>query len=217
MPSSAKRRQNAGLARFEKWNRKLHFYLGLYFLFFLWLFSLTGLLLNHGQWRISAVANERKETRYERMIDLPAGATDLDHVRDVMRQLSLQGEIDLPVAQQEPGRLAFNVSRPNDANQVKVDLDTRLASVQHFDNSGWAAFRIFHTFSGSRYNQPASQREWMATSLWVLAMDALAVGLIIMVLGSYYMWWRLKPKRQLGLIVLAAGYVACGWFFQSFF
>jgi hypothetical protein len=48
-------------------------------------------------------------------------------------------------------------------------------------------------------------------------MDALAAGLIVMVLGSYYMWWRLKPKRQLGLIVLAAGYVACGWFFQSFF
>ncbi len=34
----------------EVWNRKLHYYLGLYFLFFLWLFSLTGLMLNHQQW-----------------------------------------------------------------------------------------------------------------------------------------------------------------------
>ena len=38
------------LRRFEFWNRKLHYYLGLYFLFFLWLFSLTGLMLNHQQW-----------------------------------------------------------------------------------------------------------------------------------------------------------------------
>jgi len=120
------------------------------------------------------------------------------------------------VVQQEPGRLAFNVSRPNDASQVRVDLNTRLASIQHFDNSGWATFRIFHTFSGSRYNQPASRRDWAATAMWVFAMDALAAGLIVVVLGSYYMWWRLKPKRQLGLIVLAAGYVACGWFFTSF-
>ena len=216
MPSAVKVRRNAGLALFETWNRKLHFYLGLYFLFFLWLFSLTGLLLNHGQWRISLAANERKETRYERTIDLPGGTTDLDHARNVMRQLSLQGEIDLPVVPQEPGRLTFNVSRPNDASQVRVDLDRRLASIQHFDNSGWATFRIFHTFSGSRYNQPASRRDWMATSMWVFAMDALAAGLIVMVLGSYYMWWRLKPKRQLGLIVLTAGFVACGWFFTSF-
>jgi len=95
-------------------------------------------------------------------------------------------------------------------------LNTRLASIQHFDNSGWATFRIFHTFSGSRYNQPASRRDWAATSVWVFAMDALAAGLIVMVLGSYYMWWRLKPKRQLGLIVLTAGYAACAWFFAGF-
>src|SRR5436190_20814459 len=214
MSSSAKRRRNAGRALFEKWNRKIHFYLGLYFLFFLWLFSLTGLLLNHGQWLMAA--NERKETRYERPIDLPAGTTDLGRARDVMRQLNLRGEIDLPDAQQQAGRLAFNVSRPSDASQVRVDLDTRVASIQHFDNSGWATFRIFHTFSGSRYNQPASQREWMVTSIWVLAMDALAAGLIVMVLGSYYMWWRLKPKRQLGFIILTAGYLTCGWFFTSF-
>ena len=216
MPSSAKPRRNAtGLALFEKWNRKLHFYLGLYFLFFLWLFLLTGLLLNHGQWLMAA--NERKETRYERPIDPPAGTTDLDRVRDVMRQLNLQGEIDLPAAQQEAGRLSFNVARPSDASQVRLDLNTRVASIQHFDNSRWATFRIFHTFSGSRYNQPASQREWMVTALWVFAMDALAAGLIVMVLGSYYMWWRLKPKRQLGFIVLTAGYFTCGWFFTSFF
>jgi len=215
MSSSAKPRPNAGTALFEKWNRKLHFYLGLYFLFFLWLFSLTGLLLNHGQWPISMAANARKETRYERPIDLPAGATDLDRVHDLMRQLNLRGEIDLPAVQQEPGRLTFSVSRPSDASQVRVDLTTRLASIQHFDNSALATFRIFHTFSGSRYNQPASQRDWVATSMWVIAMDALAAGLIAMVLGSYYMWWRLKPKRQLGFIILAAGYAACAWFFTG--
>ena len=50
----------------EKWNRKLHFYLGLYFLFFLWLFSLTGLMLNHGQWLVSIGATARVESRFDR-------------------------------------------------------------------------------------------------------------------------------------------------------
>lgn len=202
-------------AIFERWNRKFHYYLGLYFLFFLWLFLLTGLILNHGRWLMSMAANERKETRFERTIEGPTGNTDVERVRDVIRQLGLTGEIDLP-ASQAPGFLAFNVNRPSDASQVKVDLQQRRAAVQHFDNSGLATFRIFHTFSGSRYNQPASQRDWIVTTVWTVAMDALALGLLVMILGSYYMWYRLKPKRRLGFAVLVAGFVSCGYFFAEF-
>jgi hypothetical protein len=205
MPLSAK-------ATAELWNRRMHFYLGLFFLFFLWLFSLTGLLLNHGKWGIAQAANQRRETRYERTIEPPAGASDMERARHVMQQLGLVGEIDWPAAGQQPDRLEFNVSRPTDASQVHVDLLHSRASVQHFDNSRLAAVRIFHTFSGSRFNTPGSRRDWMLTSVWVLSMDALAAALIAMVLGSYYMWFRLKPKRRVGLFALAAGVLTCGAF-----
>lgn len=207
MPSSRK-------AIFEIWNRKLHYYLGLYFLFFLWLFSLTGLLLNHGQWAMAMAANERRETKYERRVDLPAGGSDLARARDIARQLGLKGEINWPASQQ-PGELAFNVSRPKDASQVRVDLNQSRAAVQHFDNNGLATFRIFHTFSGSRYNDTA-RRDWIVTTLWVLAMDALAAGLIVTVFGSYYMWYRLKQRHTIGLIALGAGIVSCAAFFTGF-
>jgi hypothetical protein len=65
---------------------------------------------------------------------------------------------------------------------------------------------------GSRYNNPGMTRDWLLTSVWVFVMDALAVGLLIMVFGSYSMWYRLKPKRTFGWIVLAAGFVSCGLF-----
>jgi hypothetical protein len=121
-----------------------------------------------------------------------------------------------PTGQQE-GHLNFNVGRPTDASQVRVDTTQNRVSLQHFENSGLAAFRILHTFSGSRMNAPGSQREWWLTTLWVFSMDALATGLIVMVLGSYYMWYRLKPKRRLGAVVLAAGVVSCGIFVAGIF
>ena len=204
MPSSAK-----ALVTVELWNRKLHYYLGLFFLFFLWLFSLTGLLLNHPQWRIAS--GDRSETRYQRSIAPPRGDTDLARARDVMDQLMLSGEINWPAAQ-KPTRLDFSISRPNDASQIQVDLQQNVASVQHFANSHWATFRIFHAFSGSRFDAPATERDWILTTVWVVAMDALAVALIVMVLGSYYMWYRLKKKRALGVIVLSAGILSCGVF-----
>ena len=209
MPSSA----NAAAA-FEQWNRKLHYYLGLYLLFFLWLFLLTGLVLNHGQWGISQAANFRVEKRFTEPIDPPTGPTDMDRARNVAKQLELAGEIELPGAQPS-GHLDFNIARPSDASTVKVDLASARASVQHFDNGTWMVIRVFHTFSGSRYNAPG-HRDWRLTTVWVVAMDALAFGLIVMVLGSYYMWYRLKRTHTLGWLALATGAACCALFFSGF-
>ena len=195
--------------RLEVWNRKLHYYLGLYFIFFLWLFSLTGLMLNHQQW--FARLYERHQVSYDPEIRTPVGATRAEQTFDVMRQLNLRGEVDWP-ASQPVGHLDFNVSRPNGSAQVRVDLNAKQAYVKEFTNGHLHAFQIFHTFSGSRYTQPTSHRDWIMTGVWVFAMDALAAGLIVMVLGSYYMWWRLKKRKSLGLIALAAGFAICGMF-----
>ena len=57
--SSAKSpRASRSRDRFERWNRKLHFYAGLFLLFFTWLFAFSGLLLNHPTWTFAeAVAH----------------------------------------------------------------------------------------------------------------------------------------------------------------
>jgi len=193
----------------ETWNRKLHYYLGLYFLFFLWLFSLTGLMLNHQQWFRDLY--QRRETSYEVPIAAPAGDTQAARTRDLMHQLNLQGEIDWPVTQ-PVGHLDFSVARPNGAAQVRVDVNAKHAYIKAFENGRLHAFQIFHTFSGSRFNQPASQRDWIVTSVWVWAMDALAAGVIVMVFGSYYMWWRLKKRKALGMVALCAGVTSCAVF-----
>lgn len=49
-----------------------------------------------------------------------------------------------------------------------------------------------------RYKKPGTRRDWLLTSVWVAAMDTLALGLLVMVFGTYYMWYQLKPKRTLG-------------------
>lgn len=194
----------------EAWNRKLHYYLGLYLVFFLWLFSATGLLLNHPRWTLSRIPNDANP-EYTRHIEPPAGTTDVTRARDVLRQLKLTGEIEWPQAQ-PPGRLDFNVAYPKRAAQIRVDLARNVVTVEQYDRSFWSALRISHTFSGSRYTTSENRRDWILTSLWVIAMDAVAIGLLVMVLGSYYMWYRLKSKHGLGYAVLAFGYLTAAMF-----
>jgi hypothetical protein len=210
MSSRFDSRRAAGAA-LEAWNRRLHYYLGLYFLLFIWLFSLTGLLLNHPRWSLARIPNDSNHS-YERAIDPPRGGTDLERARDVMQQLRLAGEIDWPQAAQAQGRLDFNIAYPKQATQVRVDLVRQRATVQQVDRSLWSGLRIMHTFSGWRYTSAATSRDWIVTSVWVVAMDALAAGLLIMVFGSYYLWWHLGRMRIAGWLALAAGWASCGLF-----
>jgi len=194
------------------WNRKLHYYLGLYFLFFLWLFALSGLLLNHGGWAFTQFFPNRKVSTFERAIDPSTFTGDLDQARSVMRQLGIEGEIVLTGPRSGPTHLDFNTSRPGRGYQVQADLEEGRAQITVTQYNGWGIARTLHTFVGVSPDDPRKQRNWVLTSIWALSMDAVAVGMILMVLSSLYMWWGLKEKRLLGIAALALGTLMCGLF-----
>lgn len=194
------------------WNRRLHYYLGLYLLVFLWLFSFTGLLLNHPKWTFAEFWQNRKQSSSTPQIQPPPPASDLVQARDIMRQLGIVGEIEWTRARTDSNRLDFRVSRPGQILEIKTDLQRNRAEIQRIDVNGWGVVRILHTFTGVRMGDSVNQRDWTMTTLWALSMDGLALGMILMVATSLYMWWALKQKRRLGLAVLSLGTLSCALF-----
>ncbi len=197
---------------FELWNRRLHYYIGLVLLCFVWLFALTGLLLNHPTWTFAEFWPTRKQTSFEQKITRPPAGTDLAQARNILRQLGVTGEIEWTSTRADSGRLDFRVSRPGHTFEIKTDLDRGQAAVQRIDVNAWGVTRILHTFTGVRSGDPRNQRDWILTSVWAWSMDAVAAGLIVMVLGSYYMWWRLPRKRAPGMVALISGWLLCALF-----
>ncbi len=216
MPSVADRTPKAVRRRFlntfELWNRKIHYYLGLYFLFFLWLFAFTGLLLNHPAWTFADFWPNRKETKFERQIQPPVPGGDYAQARDLMRQLGIPGEIEWTTTRSDPRLFKFRVGRAGHIFEIDADFSKGRASIQQIDLNTWGVLHVLHTFTGVRMADPRNQRDWMLTTVWALAMDALAVGLVLMVSTSIYMWYGLKQKRRLGLVTLGLGVLACGLF-----
>ena len=196
---------------FEIWNRKLHFYIGLYLLLFLWLFAFTGLLLNPPKWRFAEFWPNRKQWRIEQTIRPPVGG-DLEKANDLMRQLRLRGEVEWTVGRQQPGHFDFRVQRPGHVVEVKTEFGKGIATVQHNELNAWGVMHVLHTFSGVRIGDARMQRDWSMTSVWSAFMDAVAVGLTLMVLSSLYMWYGLKLKRRLGLLALGLGLLSCLFF-----
>jgi hypothetical protein len=197
---------------FKRWNGRLHYFLGLYLLFFVWLYALSGLLLNHSLWKFAAFWDSRQQTTFDRDIVSPASKGVLAEARDVMEQLGIRGEIEWTVTQNDASRFDFRVSRPGHIYDIKTDLASKKASVQRIDLNGWGAVRLLHAFTGVRLNDPRNQRSWMLTLVWAYSMDAVAVGLILMVLSGLIMWYEARPKRLWGGIVLMLGFLSCGLF-----
>jgi hypothetical protein len=210
MPSHAKSRERAAILAL--WNRKLHYYLGLYFLFFIWLFALSGLLLNHGGWAFAQFYPNRRVSTMERTIDPTPSTSYLDQVRSVMRQVGIEGEIAWTGQRSGPTRLDFNASRPGRTYHVQADLTRGHAHITATQYNGWGLVRTLHTFVGVSPDDPRNQRDWVLTSVWVLSMDAVAAGIILIVMSSLYMWWGLREKRLLGIAAVALGTLICGLF-----
>jgi hypothetical protein len=204
--------ERLGAGPFELWNRRVHYYLGLYLLLFVWLFCFTGLLLNHPTWTFADFWPTRKQSTVERKIAPPPAGTDLEQARNILAQLGISGEIEWTTGREGSAQFDFRASRPGHIFEVKTDLRHGQATVQRIDVNAWGVMRILHTFTGVRAADDRNQRDWILTRIWAFAMDAVAAGLAIMVLGSYYMWWRLPRKRGWGFVALAAGWAACAAF-----
>ena len=201
-------------AGFERWNRKLHFYSGLFLLFFIWLFAFSGLILNHPSWSFTEFWKNREQTNYERAIVAPGPDVkgDLGQARVILSQLRIQGEILWTTTRTDPNQFEFQVRRPGHFFFIKADWAQGRVTVQQSDVNLWGVMRALHAFTGVQMDDPRNNRDWALTTLWAYSMDAVAAGLIFMALSSVYMWFELPQKRFPGAVVLLLGSLLCGLF-----
>ena len=89
---------------------------------------------------------------------------------------------------------------------------TARARVGEIRLNAWGVLDALHKFTGVKMDEPARTRDWLWTRVWSLAMDALAVGMAILVLSGVYLWLRLPAKRRPGLVALALGVACCAFF-----
>ena len=155
-------------AGFERWNRKLHFYVGLFLLFFVWLFALSGLVLNHPSWRFTEFWSNRTKSSYERDIAVPGPDVkgDLSQARDIMGQLGIVGEILWTTTRTDPDQFEFQVRRPGHYFFIKADLAQKRVAVQQNDVNLWGVIRARHAFTGVQMDDPRNTRDWVLTSVW---------------------------------------------------
>ncbi len=196
----------------EAWNRKLHIYVSLYFLFFLWLFCLSGVLLNHPGWHIAQFWPVREQSSRELQIVPPGDNDDPSLARGLMDQMHIRGEVSGGINRSPSGELDFRVVRPGDIYEVHADLVKGQAKLSHTHVNRWGVLFMLHSFSGVRRTDLTLRPNWWLTLLWRFSMDALAAGLSLLVLSGIYIWYSRAQHRRGGMVALVLGILTAAVF-----
>lgn len=200
---------NTGMKNFITINRKLHIYLGLFLVLFIWLFFVSGLIMNHGKWK----AGNFYVKRVEEKIDINVSASIINDNPDVVNTLKNHLDIAGEVSniRLKKGDVGFRVSSPGLIQEVNVD-STGKGSLKMMKYNFWGKLHTLHLFNGMNKNDPEQRPDWMVTKLWRIMMDTTAIVLIILSLGSWIMWYKVRKDYKAGYIFLAAGWIIAGYF-----
>jgi len=200
---------NTGMKNFSSINRKLHIHLGLFILLFIWLFFISGLIMNHGKWKASKFYEKRVEEKTGYTVSASIIYGNPDVANTIKTHLNIAGEVSN--IRIETGTIGFRISSPGLVHEVNVDTAGK-GSIKIVKYNFWGKLLTLHLFNGMNKNDPEQRPNWMVTKLWRIMMDTTAIILIILSLGSWIMWYKVRQDYKAGYIFLAAGLIIAGYF-----
>ncbi len=195
-----------------KWNRKIHIHLGLFSLLFIWLFGISGLLLNH-HWEFANSWEKRKVISYDKMIEISKVREKHTLVNEIMNNLNLNGSIVNLRYSTDSVYLNFIISKPGTRYDIQAGLNDGKILIKETKLDQWAVLRSLHKLRNPTQKEQEEIYQPIMAFIWSLSLDIISVSLIIICLGSWYMWLQIPKKRfYLGLVSISGGFIFCIYF-----
>ncbi len=193
------------------WNRKIHIYLGLFLLFFIWLFGLSGILLNH-HWEFSDSWPKRKVISYEQTIKISDERDKHTLALEIMNKLDLNGGIVNLRYSADSAMLDFILTKPGTRYDFSTELSTGKLMIKETKLDQWAALRALHTMRNPTQKELDERYRPVLAFLWSLSIDVVSGGLILICMGGWYLRFQASKRRfYLGLISLITGFILASY------
>jgi hypothetical protein len=190
---------------FKQLNRKTHIYTGLFLIFFIFLFAISGFMLNH-RWSLWDYWKSRNEQVKIILVDIPDEDTDLAKARNILSQTGCTGEIHFISHNVQSNLLEIKTTRPGQKTAIEVDLATGAGQITVTDLNGWELLPALHVLTGLHSNI-SNKKNWFWTKIWSLMIDITAVGLLVLLASGFYLWLSLGRERRIGLMIMETGFV----------
>jgi hypothetical protein len=191
---------------FAQLNRRIHLYLGLALLPWLFMYGISSIPFAHNQFfqrRDAATGLPLWTLRMEFPFDLP--------VPDEPRALRALGAVLLARAGIENTNFGAYRQSPRQVNvysysfwkstQLKYFVDQKRVTVED------RRFR-WDSFLTGMHARGGFEQEGMLQDSWSLVIDLVCVAILVWIASGLYMWWGLPGSRRWGLLTIIAGCVS---------
>lgn len=182
---------------FDKINRRLHLYLGLCLMPWLFMYGLSSLIIIHPSW--FGVGKDRGwqplfEKEYSRPVD---AKSDLRATAEqILKDCNLEGAFW--VNQPKPETLEIDRYSFWGSTRLTYSIKDQKLSAKHQRTGPAQAVQRMHFRGG--YEQP---NFW--DKFWGLLVDLTCVAIVIWIGSGLIMWWRLPRLRAWGALAFGAG------------
>lgn len=196
----------------SKWNRKIHIYFGLFFLLFIWLFGISGVLLNH-HWEFTNSWEKREVISYEKRIEISNEREKRRLQQEIVDKINLNGSIVNLRYSSDSLFLNFIVSKPGTRYEIQADLNDGNVLIKETKLDQWAVMTSLHKLRNPTQKEQGEQYQSILAFVWSISLDIVSVGLIVICLGGWFMWLQIPKKRfYLGLASILGGTLLCVYF-----
>jgi hypothetical protein len=191
---------------FAHLNRRVHLYLGLALLPWLFMYGASSIPFAHTEFfdaRDAAKKLPLWTMRMDRTVEdvAPGEGSDAVAMRafgaSLMRQAGLEGT-SFGVYRQSPNQINVYAYSFRRSTQLKYFVDTRRLTVED------RRFRWDHFFTGM-HARGGFEDERLLVRGWSMIVDLVCVAMILWILSGLYMWWSLPGHRRWGWAAIATG------------
>ena len=189
-------------ARFDKIMRQLHLYIALFLAPWLLMYATSAFLLNHNDWFKElfdvippgwAIIQEQDIKPSQISSSKPELAA-----QEVLNILDLQGEYQL-LSESNPNNLV--ILRYSGAGNYRVTwlrVQGTATVERYLPSSMYGFLHYLHFKSGY-------EREQVASDIWAIVVDFVAISIWIWVNSGLYLWTRKRKYRHVDIVIFSSG------------
>ena len=188
---------------FDRFNRRLHLYLGLSLLPWFFVYGVSSAPFSHAQYfnQLDKAKGLPDWTpRFERPYDVPV--PEGGNLRTLAARIVKDAGIDgaFGAYRLGPNRINVYVHTFWRATQIQYRLDEKKLVAED------RRFRWDHFLTGL-HARGGFEQEGLLQNSWSVVVDLVSLGMLVWIASGIYMWWNLRPVRRWGWLALGLDFL----------
>ena len=178
--------------------------------FYICIFAVSGLLINHGEWKFAGFWEQREERKTEFTLPVISLVNGPEVAQLVKEKLTITGETEN--FKMNHGTTDFRIHSPGVVRDIHIDRISGTAVMKELKFNSWGKLKNMHMFNGINKSDLSKSPNWIVTRIWRFTMDFTAIALIILCLGGWALWYQVRKEYKAGYFILAFSLIVSGYF-----